>query len=122
MRQSFELLLGEYQIYHGKSTRYYPKGNGLIEAFNKTLAAIIGKMIKEASLTWDDYLTLALRAYKTTRNTTTKQTPFSLVYSVEVVLPAEIRGLSARMLLSTNQEGSSRPFDLETLEGRREEA
>ena len=35
--QPFELLLEEYQIYHGKSTRYYPKGNGSIEAFNKTL-------------------------------------------------------------------------------------
>ena len=57
--QPFELLMREYQIYHGKSTRYYPKGNGLIEAFNKTLAAILGKMIKEASMKWDDCLSLA---------------------------------------------------------------
>ena len=64
-----------------------PKGNGLIFAFNKTLATIIGKMIKEASLTWDDSLPLALWAHRTTRNTTTKQTPFSLVYSAEAVLP-----------------------------------
>ena len=49
--QPFELLMRQYQIYHGKSTRHYPKGNGLIEAFNKTLAAILGQMIKEACMT-----------------------------------------------------------------------
>ena len=69
----------------------------MIKAFNKTLTAIIGKMIKEASLTWDDCLPLALWAYKTIRNTTTKQTPFSLVYGAKAILPAEIRVPSARM-------------------------
>ena len=77
-------------------------------------------MIKEASLTCDDCLPLALWAYRTTTNTTTKQTLFSLVYGTEVVLPTEIRVPSARMLLSTNQEESSRPFDLEALEEKRE--
>ncbi|XP_062119380.1 uncharacterized protein LOC133833141 [Humulus lupulus] len=30
-------LLEDYQISHGKSTRYYPQGNGIPEAFNKLL-------------------------------------------------------------------------------------
>ena len=62
--QPFELLLEEYQIHHANSTRYYPKGNGSIEAFNKTLTSIIGKMIEEASILWDDCLLLTLWAYK----------------------------------------------------------
>ena len=33
----------------------------------------------------------------------------------------EIKIPSARMLLSTSQKGNSRPFDLETLEGKREQ-
>ena len=71
-------------------------------------------MIQEASLTWDDCLPLALWAYRTTRSTTTKQTPFSLVYGAEVVLPTEIKVPS--------QDENSRTFDLEALEGKREEA
>ena len=120
--QLFELLLSEYQIYHGKSTRYYPKGNGAVEAFNKSLASILGKMIQEASLTWDDCLPLALWAYRTTKSTTTKQTPFALVYGAEGVLPIEIKVPSARMSLSTNHDENSRLFDPEALEGKRAEA
>ena len=64
--QPFELLMREYQIHHGKSTRYYPQGNGLIDSFNNTLAAIISKMIKEASRNWEDFLSLAVQAYSVT--------------------------------------------------------
>ena len=101
--QPFELLMREYQIYHGKSTRHYPKGNGLIEVFNKILVAILGQMIKEASMTWEDCLSLALWAYRTIRNTTTKQTSFSLGYGAKSVLLVKIRVPSARMLLLANQ-------------------
>lgn len=100
----FQLLMEEYQIYHGKSTRYYTKGNGLIEAFTKTLAAVIGKIFKEAPISWDDCLLLALWAYRTTKSTTTKQTPFSQVYGAVVVRPTDqIKVPSSRMLLSTDQ-------------------
>ena len=56
---------------------------------------------------------------ETTRSTTTKQTPFALVYGAKVVLPVEIKVPSARISLSTNQDENSRPFDLKTLEGKR---
>ena len=78
-------------------------------------------MIGEASIIWDDYLSLALWAYRTTKSTVTKQIPFSLVYGAEFVLPVEIKVPSARTLLSSTQEGGSRLFDLETLEGKKEQ-
>ena len=63
-------------------------------------------MIEEASIIWDDWISLALWAYRTTKSTTTKQTPFSLVYRAKSVLPVEIKVMSARMLLSSSQEGN----------------
>ena len=64
----------------------------------------------------------ALWAYRTTKNTTTKQTPFALVCGIEVVFPVEIKIPSARMSLSRTQDEKSRSFDLEALEGKRVEA
>ena len=79
-------------------------------------------MIQEVSLTRDDCLPLSLWAYRTTKSTTTKRTPFSLVYGAKAILLAEIKVPSATMLLSTNQDNNSKIFDLETIEGKREEA
>src|SRR5690606_19076137 len=38
-------LLEDYQVHHGTSTRYYPQGNGKIEAFNKTIIKILSKTV-----------------------------------------------------------------------------
>ena len=84
--QLFELMLERYQIFHEKFTRYYPQGNGAIEAFNKTLVAIIRKMIEEKSIRWDDCLPLALWAYRATKHTTTKEKEVSLVVVCLVTL------------------------------------
>ena len=77
-------------------------------------------MIREASILWN-CLSLPLWAYKTTKSITTKQTPFSLVYGAKSLLPVEINLPSARMLLSFDQENSSRSLGLEILEGKIEQ-
>ncbi|XP_057734599.1 uncharacterized protein LOC130950053 [Arachis stenosperma] len=89
-------VLKQYEIKHHKSFPYYPQGNGQAEATNKSLLKILTKMVTDAQKDWSEYLPLALWTYRTTRHGTTGVTPFSLVYGVEAVLPAEIE---ARMLL-----------------------
>ena len=41
-----------YSISHMTSTPYYPKGNGQVEASNKRLLKILGKMTKENRKGW----------------------------------------------------------------------
>jgi hypothetical protein len=43
MRSKFTNFCGEYGIIMGKSSNYYPQGNGLEDSTNKTLIQIIKK-------------------------------------------------------------------------------
>ena len=53
------------------------------------------KIYKDCS----EYLTFALWGYRTTMRIATGQTPFSLVYSCEVVLPIETEIKSLRVIM-----------------------
>lgn len=66
-----------------------------------------------------EYLPLALWAYRTTKHGATRATPFSLVYGVKALLPAEIEVSSARMML---EQKGNREGELEELEDKRDAA
>ncbi|XP_075492465.1 uncharacterized protein LOC142530517 [Primulina tabacum] len=61
-------------------------------------------------------------AYRTTPREGTKETPFSLVYGNEAVLPAEIGLESARVMFYDEDNGARRATDLDLLEEKREVA
>jgi len=46
---------------------------------------------------WAEELPNVLWAYRTTPRRSTRETPFSLMYGVEVVIPAEVNFCSARV-------------------------
>ncbi|ONK81369.1 uncharacterized protein A4U43_C01F28310 [Asparagus officinalis] len=73
------------------STAYNPTANGLAEAFNKTIIKLLSKLVKTNKRDWDDKLGAALWAYRTMVRTPTGETPYSLVYGCEAVLPLEIQ-------------------------------
>ena len=82
-------LLQRYGIEHYRSSPYRPQANGAVEAANKNVKQILSKMVKTYK-DWSEYLPFALWGYRTTTRTATGQTPFSLVYGSEAVLPIEI--------------------------------
>ncbi|KAL0352368.1 UNVERIFIED_CONTAM: hypothetical protein Scaly_1625500 [Sesamum calycinum] len=61
--------------------------NGLVEAFNKILCNLLKKVVSKSKRDWHEKIIEAIWAYRTMHWTTTQATPYSLVYSVEVVLP-----------------------------------
>ncbi|KAA3483747.1 RNA-directed DNA polymerase (Reverse transcriptase), Ribonuclease H [Gossypium australe] len=71
--------------------------NGAVEAANKNIKRIVGKMI-ETYRDWHEKLPFALYAYRTSVRTSTGATPFSLVYGMEAVLPIEMEIPSLRVL------------------------
>ncbi|KAL5566197.1 hypothetical protein UlMin_029361 [Ulmus minor] len=95
-------LLSDYKIHHGTSTRYYPQGNGKVEAFNKTIIKILSKTVQDHDSKWHEYLPLALWAYR----------------SSQILIP------STRLMLEDKEEEImiSRLADLEVIEERRQEA
>ncbi|KAG8474852.1 hypothetical protein CXB51_031494 [Gossypium anomalum] len=87
----------QFKIKHHNSSPYCPKMNGAVEAANKNIKKIVGKMT-ETYRDWHEKLPFALLAYRTSVRTSTRATPFSLVYGMEAVLPIEVEILSLQIL------------------------
>ena len=93
-----DTLIQEYGIQHHRSSAYRLQTNGAIEAMNKNIKRILRKMVR-TSRDWSEKLPFALWAYRTSFRTSTRTTPYSLVYGMEVVLPVEIEMGSSRVAL-----------------------
>ena len=63
--------------------------NGAVEAANKNVKKIIAKAT-ETYKDWHEKLPFSLHAYRTGVQRSTRATPYSLVYRMEVVLPIEV--------------------------------
>ncbi|TYK15311.1 uncharacterized protein E5676_scaffold1706G00190 [Cucumis melo var. makuwa] len=100
--------------------------NDLAEAFNKTLCNLLKKIVSKSKRDWQERIGEALWAYRTTHRTPTGVTPYSLVYSVEVILPLEREISSLRMAvqeeLTTEDNVKLRLQELEALDEKRLEA
>ena len=81
-------LLDNFQITHNFSTPYHPQTDGLVERFNRTLCESLAKLSTNTN-EWDEYISPVLFAYRTSKQSTTKITPFYLTYGREAKLPID---------------------------------
>ncbi|KAL5539172.1 hypothetical protein UlMin_044785 [Ulmus minor] len=72
------------------SSPAHPKSNGQVEAVNKTIKQTLKKKLEKSKGAWVDKLPLVLWAYRTSFRAATGETPFSLAYGVEAIIPIEI--------------------------------
>jgi hypothetical protein len=72
------------------SSPYYAQANGRADSSNKTLNKLIKKKIEENLKRWHEVLSEALWAHRISKHSTTKVTPFELIYRQEVILPVEV--------------------------------
>ncbi|KAG7564275.1 Ribonuclease H-like superfamily [Arabidopsis suecica] len=84
------------------STPCYPQGNGQAKAANKTRLSNIKKRLDSRKSLWSDKLPGVLWAHRTTPQKSTKETPFSLAYGLEAVIPAETSVPSVRRTTCPN--------------------
>ena len=71
------------------STPAYPQGNGQAEAVNKVIMNELKKRLDDAKGIWVEELPHVLWTYRTTPRRSTRETPFSMTYGVEAVIPLE---------------------------------
>ena len=120
---SFQRFCAKFRIQSISSTAYYPPANGLAEAFNKTIEKLLKKLVSRTKRDWEEKLGECLWAYRTTVQTPTKATPFSLVYGAEAVLPLEIQIPSLRVALASqmteDDKHKARLRQLEALDAKR---
>ncbi|KAJ0455655.1 putative nucleotidyltransferase, Ribonuclease H [Helianthus annuus] len=119
----FQKWLEELHIKHIFSSVAHPQGNGQVESINKSLVEGIKARLGTARRSLVDELPSILWAHKITPKTSHGETPFSLVYGSEAVIPAEV-GISLPRMLAINKiaNNEARRLDLDLLEERRENA
>ncbi|XP_070041184.1 uncharacterized protein [Nicotiana tomentosiformis] len=105
---------------------YNVAANGLAEAFNKTLCNLLKKDVSKYKRDWHDRIEEALWSYRTTHRTPIQETPYALIYGVEVVLPLERQIPSLRLAIQegiTDEENARlRLAEMEALDEKRLEA
>ncbi|KAG7579052.1 Reverse transcriptase domain [Arabidopsis thaliana x Arabidopsis arenosa] len=121
----FEAFCSDWGIKVSYSTPRYPQGNGQAEAANKTILSNLKKRLNHLKGGWYNELQPVLWAYRTTPRRSTGETPFSLVYGMEAIVPAELNvpGLR-RTEAPLNEEKNSAMLDdsLDTINERRDQA
>ena len=97
------------------STSAYPQGNGQAEAINKVIVSGLKKKLDNAKRKWVEELPHVLWTYWTTPRRSTEETPFSMTYGAEAVIPLEIGFLILRTIsftLSSNDLLLEKSLDL----------
>ncbi|KAM6556222.1 hypothetical protein CsatB_003241 [Cannabis sativa] len=101
----------------------YPQSNRETEAVNKIIKHTIKGKLKERKRVWPDGLSQVLWSYKTTPQSTTGETPFSLSYGCEAMVPVEIgAGSLRRDVFKIAQNEKKQSLYLDLLEEKRDQA
>ncbi|GKC56653.1 reverse transcriptase domain-containing protein [Tanacetum coccineum] len=100
---------------------YHPQANGAVERANRSIMQGIKTRLHQEGGAWVEELPNVLWAHRTTPKTSNGETPFSLAYGTEAVIPAEI-GIPTRRTIQRSDEENEEALrmNLNLLEERRE--
>ena len=88
-RKMFRNYCGELGITNRYSTSAYPQRNLQAKAVNKVILSGLKKRLDDAKGKWVEELPHVLWTYRTTPHRSTGETPLSMTYEVEAVIPLE---------------------------------
>ncbi|KAL0386417.1 UNVERIFIED_CONTAM: hypothetical protein Slati_4546300 [Sesamum latifolium] len=95
----------------------YPQSNGQTEVTNRIILQSLKTGLEEAKGNWVEELRGVLWAYRTTSWRSTGESPFSLVYGTEVVVPVEIGEKTLRVQrYEPTSNSSERHVDLDLIQ------
>jgi len=93
-RQFTDRTLAEFyaklHIKHIASSVEHPQTNGWAEAANKAILNELKKRLGPTKGNWTEELLEVLWAYRCTPQTTTQETPYSLTYGTEAMIPSKL--------------------------------
>ena len=99
----FKNFCAELRIKNYYSSPAYPQSNGQAKVTIRTLKAALKTKLENLKVKWVEYLPEVLWAYRTTRKSATRETPFTLAFGIEAVAPVEV-GLESPRVEFTNIE------------------
>ena len=99
----------------------HPQSNGQVKAVNKTLKHNLKTKLESHKGAWPEELPHVLWAYRTKVRTSTGETPFSMAFGAEAMVPVEV-GMSSHRRISCTQQQNEKLMKnkLDLLEEKRE--
>ena len=121
--KAFKRYYCNLRITNRYSTPTYPQGNGQAKTVNKVIVNGLKMRLDDAKGRWMKELPHVLWTYRTTPRRLTRETPFSMTYEAEAVIPIETSFPTLRtstFTLSNNDELLGKSLDF--IEEKREKA
>ncbi|GAV88088.1 rve domain-containing protein [Cephalotus follicularis] len=113
--QAFRDFCREWRIEHRLASVAYPQSNGQAEVINREIISGLKKRLEDSKGRWTEELPSVLWAYRTTPRTTIGESPYSLCFGAEAMIPVEVGMQSPRVVHFTednNEEGLRCLLDL----------
>lgn len=85
-----------------QTTAYHPASNGLTERFNKTICNTLASYVESHQRDWDVYLAGAVFAYNTSKQESSKFSPFELITGRQPRLPNDLDLITPKTLFVQN--------------------
>ncbi|GKC54750.1 reverse transcriptase domain-containing protein [Tanacetum coccineum] len=119
----FKSWCKRFEIQQMNTAVAHPQANGLVERANRSLMEGIKTRLGREKAGWVDELPNVLWAHRTSIKQSNGETPFSLTYGSEAVIPAEIGIPSYRTLMIREEYNEEEQrLNLDLLQERREAA
>ncbi|GJS70354.1 reverse transcriptase domain-containing protein [Tanacetum coccineum] len=119
----FKSWCTRFEIQQMNTAVAHPQANGLVERANRSLMERIKTRLGREKAGWVDELPNVLWAHRTSIKQSNGETPFSLTYGSEAVIPAEIGMPSYRTLMIMEEfNKEEQRLNLDLLQERREAA
>jgi hypothetical protein len=120
---SFRKFCAEKGITLSFASVAHPQTNGQVEAVNKILKRTMRTKLGDKKGAWPELLPEVLWAYRTSYKAATGETPFSLAFGAEAVVPVEINSTTHRIdTFDPNENEEQLCLNRDLLEERRDQA
>ena len=73
-----------------RTSPYRPQSDGQVERFNRSLLNMLSAFVTDQALDWDEHLPYVCMAYRSSVNTSTGCTPYSMIYGRECTMPVDL--------------------------------
>ena len=80
----------QFNIKQIRTTAYHPQTDGLVERFNRTMVDMLATFVHNNPEKWDEYLPFITLAYNSSIHTSTKYSPFYLLFGREPSLATDL--------------------------------
>ncbi|XP_072062011.1 uncharacterized protein [Arachis hypogaea] len=121
--QKFTSFIQNFKIVQQFSSVEYPQTNGLAKAANKIILQGLKKKLEDSKGEWSELIPEVLWSYNTTEQSSTRKTPFRLVYGCDAMIPIEVSLQNTRTTnVSESDNIENRRTELDLVEENRDKS